>query len=351
MDNRQDNISLTLTHGPWADILDELQVGLPICDQPFDALAHKTGLDQSEVFDIVNNLCQTGIIREITPVFNAKKLNYASTLIAATVAQDQLDNIVSLLNSLPGVSHNYARNHELNLWFTLALPLKNAIDGDVFHPFLLQLQNQFNLATIMSLPALKMFKLKVLFGKKAPAPARQVIAPHFGNLPSAPAPAISAADKQLICELQKGIPLVPRPFDLIASVLANKPEPVSITGPQIVEKLQIWQQQGVMRRLSARVRHYHLGFVHNAMLVFALPDDYTITQVGQKLASYDFVSHCYQRRRNNRWNYDLYAMVHASSATELNNNINSLINEAPASQHQILNTAHEYKKSSVLYFQ
>lgn len=349
MDNRQDNISHALTQGATADILAELQAGMTLCDQPYHVVADKTGLAPGKVLEITRELIQNGIIREITPVFNARKLNYASTLIAAAVSEDQLENIVTWLNSHPGVSHNYGRNHQLNLWFTIALPDENNLGSDIFSPFLVELQNRFNLSVVMSLPAVKMFKLKVLFGKKTAAPVRQAAASHSTASPSVPV--ISSADKLLISELQEGIPAVSRPFDLIAGELAKQAVPALMTGQEIVEKLQVWQQQGVMRRLSARVRHYHLGFGHNAMVVFALPDEDSISQAGQKLAAFDFVSHCYQRRRNVHWNYDLYAMVHATSETELSDNINSLVQAANSSDFQILNTVREYKKSSVLYFQ
>ncbi len=349
MVNRQDNISCAMTEGSIPDILAELQAGMALCDQPYHVVADKTGLEPGKVLEITRELIQGGIIREITPVFNAKKLNYASTLIAAAVPEDRLENIVNWLNSLPGVSHNYGRKHKLNLWFTIALPDENNLGSDIFLPFLVKLQNRFNLSMIMSLPAVKMFKLKVLFGKKTALPTREITVPHLST--SSSASVIAESDKQLISELQKGIPVISRPFDLISSNMAKKADPVLMSEQEIIGKLQMWQQQGVMRRLSARVRHYHLGFGHNAMVVFALPDEDSISQAGQNLARFDFVSHCYQRRRNAHWNYDLYAMVHARSAAELKDNINILIYTAQSSDFQILNTVHEYKKSSVIYFQ
>lgn len=347
MVNRQDNIFDTTLSDIEQAVLAELQAGIALTACPYNELANKLGISQDEIFGIIRNLFQKNILREISPVFNAAGLGYASTLVAVSVLPSVLPDFIDFLDKQPGISHNYGRRHQLNVWFTLAMPDPQRIRAKVFDPFLAELKMRFNLDEIINLPVVRMFKLNVRFGHPAQT-ATTKSGSHIHTLTAGNS--LSEREKSLVRILQAGIPTSVRPFADLAQMakLARLSPPV--TEPEILETLQLWQRNSVLRRVSGRVRHYNMGYTYNAMMVFA-PEPDCINQIGQKIADMAFVSHCYHRQRNEIWNYDLYAMVHATSESELNDNIKILTELADKSDFQVLNTQCEYKKQAVRYFE
>ena len=138
-------------------ILNIIQKDFPVVEEPFKAVADKVGLSEDEVLKRIKNLKEEGIIRRIGAVFDSKKMAYASTLCAANVPKEKLKKFVAVVNSYAGVTHNYRRNHEYNVWFTLIAPSveeKERIIG--------QLREKAGVE-ILELPAKKIFKIRVDF--------------------------------------------------------------------------------------------------------------------------------------------------------------------------------------------
>ncbi len=134
-----------------------LQTDFPICERPFACLAEQTGLTEAEVLALVRKWQAEGLIRRIGPLFNSAALGYKSTLCAAQVPPPRLDEVAEKINSLPGVTHNYLRDHRLNLWFTLTMPDETELARTIA-----QLENELGI-TILNLPAERKFKLRTLF--------------------------------------------------------------------------------------------------------------------------------------------------------------------------------------------
>ncbi|MGC8605624.1 MAG: AsnC family transcriptional regulator [Desulfomonilaceae bacterium] len=100
-------------------LLNEVQSRFPVQSHPYRVIGSRVGISEQETLDRIAKLRDAGIIRRIGASINSRGLGFVSTLIATTVPVDQLDNVVSIINSFPGVTHNYLRRHRLNVWFTL----------------------------------------------------------------------------------------------------------------------------------------------------------------------------------------------------------------------------------------
>jgi len=139
------------------NILDIIQSEFPICSRPYAIIGKLVGLTEAEVLARVRKLRQKGIIRRIGANFQSRKLGWKSTLCCAKVPEDKLDLFVKTVNKYPGVTHNYLRKHEFNVWFTYIAPSWDDIEKD-----LKEMEAQTGIE-ILSLPATKMLKVKVDF--------------------------------------------------------------------------------------------------------------------------------------------------------------------------------------------
>jgi DNA-binding Lrp family transcriptional regulator len=151
-------------------------------------------------------------------------------------------------------------------------------------------------------------------------------------------------DKKLIVELQRGLPLVSRPF-------AELGERVGLSEAEVIQRVQAWQDAGALRRLGAALRHRTVGYMANAMLVWRIPED-RIGEVGEKFAALPEVTHCYERVVLPEWPYNLYTMVHAATQEECLALAEKLAGLAgvSASEYDVLYSYAELKKSSMDYF-
>ena len=139
-------------------ILNEIQSDFPIVQRPYLELGKRLGLSEKEVFDRVKGLKTDGIIRRIGGNFSSRRLQFSSTLCAAKVPEDKLERFVEAVNGYPGVTHNYLRNHEYNVWFTFIAPSMHYIEAA-----LEEISRVTGVEEIRNLPAVKTFKIKVDF--------------------------------------------------------------------------------------------------------------------------------------------------------------------------------------------
>lgn len=137
------------------ELIHRLQTDFPLTSQPFASIAKDFDLTEEEVLNKVEEWQKSGLIRYMGPSFSVAKLGFSSTLCAAEVPDEKLNEFVAIINQLPGVTHNYRRNHKKNIWFTLIEPNKNSLLETIG-----KIKKQTGI-TILNLPAQKMFKLKV----------------------------------------------------------------------------------------------------------------------------------------------------------------------------------------------
>jgi len=139
-------------------ILNEIQSDFPITSRPYLELGKRLDLSEVEVIESVRRLKEKGVIRRIGGNFHSSRLNFASTLCAARVPEEKIEHFVKVVNSFPGVTHNYLRNHDYNIWFTFI-----ARDMDTIEDALKKISEETGATEIRNLPAVKTFKIKVDF--------------------------------------------------------------------------------------------------------------------------------------------------------------------------------------------
>ena len=140
------------------NILNEIQSNFPITSKPFFDLGKRFNLSEPDVIERIKRLKDEGIIRRIGGNLQSSQLNFVSTLCAAKVPEEKIDHFVEAVNHYPGVTHNYLRNHEYNIWFTFI-----AQDMDYINNALRHISEETGVIEILNLPAIKKFKIKVDF--------------------------------------------------------------------------------------------------------------------------------------------------------------------------------------------
>jgi DNA-binding Lrp family transcriptional regulator len=139
-------------------ILNIIQKDFPVVEEPFKAVAEKLGLSEDEVLKRIKNLKEEGIIRRIGAVFDSKKMGYASTLCAARVPKEKLTKFVTVVNSYAGVTHNYRRSNEYNVWFTFIAP-----DKETLKKSLGEIRDKTGVTDVISMTATQIFKIDATF--------------------------------------------------------------------------------------------------------------------------------------------------------------------------------------------
>ena len=139
-------------------ILNIIQKNFPVVAEPFKAIAEKIGLNEDEVLRRIKNLKDEGIIRRIGAVFDTRKLGFVSTLCTARVPEEKLKAFVEVVNSYAGVTHNYRRSHEYNVWFTFIAP-----DKETLEEYLAEIRDRIGVTDIISMRAVRTFKIDATF--------------------------------------------------------------------------------------------------------------------------------------------------------------------------------------------
>ncbi len=153
---------------------------------------------------------------------------------------------------------------------------------------------------------------------------------------------IAEIDKKIISQIQKDLPVHPKPFALMA-------EKIGITENAFIERVKRLKKEGIIRRFGATLRHQEAGFKANAMIAWNAPED-TISKMGKTLARFREVSHCYHRAPKGDWPYNLYSMVHGGSRDECREIAERLSSATGLTEYAVLFSEKEFKKTSMEYF-
>lgn len=154
---------------------------------------------------------------------------------------------------------------------------------------------------------------------------------------------ISRLDKDIINLISRDIPLVKEPFKALA-------ESLGIEQKVLLGRMGFFKKNALMRKFAAIVNHKKIGFQHNAMVVWSVPER-RIDEVGSIMASFDEVSHCYQRENKDGWNYNLYCMVHGRTKDECLRAVKKIsVAIGPDINYRILFSSKEEKKTGAEYF-
>ncbi|MCZ7535998.1 MAG: AsnC family transcriptional regulator [Acidimicrobiia bacterium] len=322
------------------EILNAVQWDFPLEERPFAALGERTGATEPAVRDRLRKAKELGVLRQLSAIYDTRTLGYASSLVAATIQPDRVDEAAAVISEHPGVSHNYKRNHDFNLWYTLAVP-----PGDSLAEHVDVLHNASGSLTTRVLPTLKLFKIGVkldMTGKTTAAAKTEIRPEQRPERKNDGPPVLSDREMAVISVTQQDLPLVEEPFAAVG-------EPVGLTGADVLDVLRTFEDRKLMRRFAAVMNHRSAGFKANAMGVWVIPED-SIEELGQRMAAYAAVSHCYRRPTYPDWPYSVFTMVHGRTAQDCEETIAAISRETGVSEYTLLWSVKEYKKVRLRYF-
>ncbi|MCF8010012.1 MAG: AsnC family transcriptional regulator [Clostridiales bacterium] len=139
-------------------ILDIIQTDFPLVPEPYKELAYRLNTSEELIIERIKHLQQSKIIRRLGGIFDSRQVGYTGTLIAMKVPGHKINNVTRVINEYSGVTHNYLRDHEYNMWFTLLAESQEKIKQTIK-----QIQVETGITQILNLPASKIFKIKVNF--------------------------------------------------------------------------------------------------------------------------------------------------------------------------------------------
>ena len=318
-------------------LLNDIQWVFPLVDRPYLEISKRHNMSEDEVMRRIAYMKDIGLIRQINAIFDTRRLGYKSALVAFAVMPDKLESVANEVNKHPGVSHNYERNHDFNMWFTLAVPPYGEMKRDLD-----RLASLDGVIKYRLLPTLKLYKIGVRLDMvnddtEKPKPMDEVKQLNPKRIE------ITENDKHFIRELQKDLKVIPEPFKEMA-------ENLRITTTELFAKAKEYEKNGVMRRFAAILRHRDAGFSANGMVVWQVPDE-KIDEIGYKLAAFPQVSHCYRRPVYSDWQFNLFSMIHARTLEAAEKIAVEMSEIVEIKDYRILFSSREFKKERVKYFE
>jgi len=321
-------------------LMNVLQSNFPLAPAPWGEIAARCELPVDDAMTRTQRLLNGRIIREITPIFDTRALGYESMLVAAKVDAEHPQRAAKIVNSHPGVSHNYLRTHDFNLWFTIATPPDSELG---LQGTLGVLQRLTGAESIRQLPTLVLFKINMnlemeggtgdLVKQVDAAPPRELEMQPYDDF-----------DVAVIKALQGPMTVTERPYDEAAAE-------VGVTPDKFIEHLEAMRERKLLRRVAAILFHRRAGFAANGMGVWRVPDD-QILEVGGRMAAVRGISHCYQRPTYPDWPYSVFTMAHGRSKEECDAILDSIaeMTSLHGGGRATLYSSTEYKKVRLHYF-
>jgi DNA-binding Lrp family transcriptional regulator len=319
-------------------LLNLLQGRFPLAERPFAAVAELAEAPEDEVLRRTDRLVRERIIRQLTPIFDTRVLGHESMLVAAKVDAEHPWRAAKIINSHPGVSHNYLRNHDFNIWFTLATEPGSKLGMQGTLDVLAELTGA---ESVRQLPTLKLFKIRMdLEMEKG---TNDLAAAGVAEEPNDPERAeLSELDLAVIKTLQGDMPIVAEPYAPAAAELG-------ISQARLLEQLESMKERRILRRVAAILFHRRAGFSANGMGVWRVPEE-RMMELGPRMASFRGISHCYQRPTYEDWPYSLFTMAHGRSKEECDAILTSIADDTGIEDRRTLYSSTEFKKIRLLYF-
>ncbi len=319
-------------------LLNLMQGSFPIEPRPYARVAELAQMTEQGAMDRVGQLLDARIIRQVTPIFDTRALGYSSMLVAAKVDPEYPHRAAQIINEHPGVSHNYLRNHEFNLWFTIATEpdSKLGLEGT-----LQVLARQAGAESVRQLPTLKLFKIRMDLEMQGDTQALAKAAEVAEPVELDPQP-YDELDVAVIRALQGDMPVTSEPYAPAAAE-------VGLSQEKFLDHLAGMQERGLLRRVAAILYHRRAGFSANGMGVWKVPDE-QILDIGRRMAAVRGISHCYERPTYADWPYSVFTMAHGRSKEECDAILDSIAQMTGIQERATLYSSTEFKKIRLLYF-
>jgi siroheme decarboxylase len=344
MTTTQEPRAATVTKPPEFDevsrrLLDLVQEDFPIDPRPYAVLGERMGITEAEVIERFREARAAGVVRQLCAIYDTKALGYSSALVAMRVAPGRLRAAAEVVNAHPGVSHNYRRNHDFNMWFTVAMPPGHDLDA------VIQRLHELSCAeSTRPMPTLRLFKIGVTLDMAGTRPLDARGAPEYTEERREDARRHTLTDEDIayILATQGDLPTVEEPFAPVAEALGWDVERVLQHGRDLIAK-------GYLRRFAAILNHRTAGFYANGMAVWEVPEE-RVREFGQFIAGYRNVSHCYQRPTYPDWPYSVFSMLHHPKVAGVEETARAISQETGIESYRVLYSSTEFKKIRLPYF-
>jgi DNA-binding Lrp family transcriptional regulator len=319
-------------------LLNLLQGSFPIAPRPFARVAELAEIGEDEVMARTRRLLDERIIRQVTPIYDTRAFGYGSMLVAAKVDPELPWRAAKVINAHPGVSHNYLRNHDFNIWFTIAvepdskLGLQGTLDV---------LAREAGAESIRQLPTLKLFKIRMDLEMREGTKALATAAVAEEPAETEPQP-YDEWDRAVVRATQGDMPVVAEPYAPAAAELG-------VSQDELLAHLEGMRERRLLRRVAAILFHRRAGFSANGMGVWKVPDA-QIAEMGPRMASFRGISHCYQRPTYEDWPYSVFTMAHGRSKEECDAILDAIAEDTGIDDRSTLYSSTEFKKIRLLYF-
>jgi DNA-binding Lrp family transcriptional regulator len=319
-------------------LLNLMQGSFPLEPRPFAAVANAAEVAEAEVLTRVQRLLDERIIRQVTPIYDTRALGYGSMLVAAKVDPENPWQAAKIVNSHPGVSHNYLRNHDFNMWFTLAVEpdSKLGLEGtlDV-------LKKLTGAESIRQLPTLQLFKIRMDLEMEGGTGA--LTSEGVAQAPvDLEAVSYDELDRDVIRATQGDMPVIEEPY-------APAAERLGLGVDELLEHMRGMHERGLLRRVAAILYHRRAGFSANGMGVWKVSPE-QIAELGPRMASFRGISHCYERPTYADWPYSVFTMAHGRSKEECDAVLDAIAEQTGIHERATLYSSTEFKKIRLLYF-
>lgn len=324
-----------------AALIDGYQSGFPIEERPFRRVATDLGIDEAAAVDRVHTLRETGIVRRFGAVLNPPVIG-SSTLAAVQAPADRFDEIATIINDYRQVNHNYARDHEWNMWFVVTAGSQDARDE-----ILTDIQRRTG-CDVLHLPMLTEYYIDLEFpvvnGDRF---ARESLA---GRLDSAATRIseeatgdLSALEADLLLEIQDGFPLSTTPYRDIA-------DEIGYTVADVLAAVERLLERGCIKRIGCVINHVVTGFDANCMVVWDVPDE-SLDEWGERVGGLPYVTLCYHRPRrpDQQWSYNLFTMIHGRDPEAVDAKIDELAADYLPVDHERLYSTETLKQTGARY--
>ena len=291
-------------------VVNAFQGGFPVVAEPFDPAAaalRDRGVDVSgeELLERVRRLDEAGTLTRFGALIDAGEIGGTATLVAMCAPEERFDEVAEQVNAHREVAHNYRRGHpHLNMWFVVSVSDPDAVDR-----VLADIEAETGRETY-NLPKQREFRVEAKFPLDGPVPDGDVDCSGLGpDVEPVDRDTLTPAERDLVVEIQDGLPVTETPYADVAAGLDADPGWVRRT-------IKRFDAEGKVRRVGVVPNHYALGYTENGMTVWDVPDD-VVDEVGPAVASLEFVTHCYERPRHEGvWPYNFFAMTHGRSEAE-----------------------------------
>ncbi|MEY7848712.1 Lrp/AsnC family transcriptional regulator [Natrarchaeobius sp. A-rgal3] len=310
-------------------VVNAYQGGFPVLEGPFEPAAEAmrergVDIDATALLETIRDLDERGVLSRFGPLVNAQEIGGAATLVAMHAPEDEFDEVVERVNAHREVAHNYERAHpHLNVWFVVSVA-----DEDRVEAVLGEIEDETGQETY-NLPKQREFRVEAKFYVDGPfsgaseetdgqeggatgeePPTAGIDCSGLGpDVEASDESTLTPAERDLVLEIQDGLPLSETPYADVADAIGRETE-------WVLETITRFDREGKIRRVGVVPNHYALGYTENGMTVWNVPD-HLVDEVGPDVASLPFVTHCYERPRHEGvWPYNFFAMTHGRSEAE-----------------------------------